>query len=92
MAEQLQSRRPLRRGDVSSFPLDQELVVFDSVSGEAFLLNPTAAAVWALCDGEHTLAEIASELASAYGLGYQDTLSDVHELLRRLYDQPLLTV
>ncbi len=42
-------------------PLDGELILHD---GEVtHLLNVTAASVWQLCDGHHSLAEISQELA-----------------------------
>lgn len=44
-------------------PLDGELLLYD---GEVtHLLNPTAAAVWQLCDGHHSVADLSRELVLA---------------------------
>jgi len=44
--------------------LPNELVVYDVERNEVHCLNGTAARVWALCDGNHTVAEIARLLNS----------------------------
>ena len=51
-------------------------------------LNPTAVAVLELCDGERSLADIASELSARYeGAGVHD---DVRELVDALAAKGLL--
>jgi Coenzyme PQQ synthesis protein D (PqqD) len=42
--------------------IDDELVVYDQVSHQAHCLSAVAAAVWGLCDGERSAAQIADEL------------------------------
>ncbi len=54
----------------------------------ALVLNDTAAAVLALCDGTRTVVDIATELATAYGA--DDLLDDVVELLEGVAEQGLL--
>jgi hypothetical protein len=44
--------------------LPDELVVYDVERNEVHCLNGTAARVWALCDGKHTVAEIVQLLGS----------------------------
>ena len=44
--------------------LPDELVVYDVERNEVHCLNGTAARVWALCDGTHTIAEIVQLLGS----------------------------
>ena len=54
----------------------------------AVLLNPTAAEVLALCDGERSLDEIASTLSARYeGAGIHD---DVRELVEALGERGLV--
>ena len=53
------------------------------------VLNPTAHAILALCEGERTVGEIIRTLTEQYG---SDVVAvDVHELLRRLADKGLVT-
>ena len=42
-----------------------ELVIYDSVSRSAHCVSAAAAAVWGLCDGRHSPADIAAELGVA---------------------------
>ena len=44
--------------------LPDELVVYDVERNEVHCLNGSAARVWALCDGKHTVAEIVQLLGS----------------------------
>ena len=73
--------RPRASAEISSHPLDEELVLYDSQTGQSFALNATGAKVWELCDGAQTVAAIAEQVARTYGLNLQEALSDVQELL-----------
>src|SRR5271166_6556471 len=48
--------------------VEDHCVVFDSVGDRIHYLNPTAALVLELCDGNRTAAEIAALVQEAYGL------------------------
>jgi hypothetical protein len=55
--------RPLARSEgVLVERLDDQVVVYDSVSRTAHCLSDGTAAVWELCDGRRSAADIASEL------------------------------
>jgi pyrroloquinoline quinone biosynthesis protein D len=56
------------------------------------LLNPTAAAVLALCDGRRTAAAIAAELAGRYQASTDAVEADVTGLLGRLRGRGLVFV
>lgn len=62
-----QTFRPKRRPDIRAEPVSGELVLYDASGGRAAYLNATAAAIWALCDGERTVAEMIAYLASEIG-------------------------
>jgi hypothetical protein len=81
---------PVRDPAVSMFPLDDELVLHDSRDGEVFVLNPTAARVWMLCDGSSTAVSLAQSLAATFGLGQEEALGDVLDLLADLRRAELL--
>ena len=82
--------RPRPRPEVAAVPLDDDLVVHDSRTGENYLLNGTAAHIWSLCDGARTATDIAQRVASAYAVDYRQALDDVQTLIRRLHDARLL--
>ena len=83
--------RPLAAHTVSSYPLDDELVLYTSTDGQAYVLNHTAARIWHLLDGTRTETAVAQELADNYGENYDDVLSDVRELVGHLRSVGLLT-
>jgi hypothetical protein len=68
--------RPLRRSGLSSRLLpDSYLVVVDEAKETALTLNPTGAAVWEFCDGEHSTEEIVLELAQLLSVADSAELS-----------------
>jgi hypothetical protein len=82
---------PTAAPSVSSYPLDDELVLYAPSDGQAYVLNHTAAYVWQLLDGTRTEMAVARELADTYGQDYDDVLNDVRELVRHLSAVGLLT-
>lgn len=83
--------RPVVAAEISAFPLDDELVIYDARTGEAYTLNHTGARIWAWCDGAHTVARMAELLATAFALAYESALDDVLELVTELERANLLT-
>ena len=81
MAHMTRNARPLAHPDVSAYPLDDEVVIYAPTDGQAFVLNPTAARIWALCDGTRTDVTMAREIAEAYGQDEEQVLADVRELI-----------
>jgi len=82
--------RPTPDPAVAAYPVDDELVLYDPRQGQGFVLNPTAARIWSLCDGSRTVAAVAAELAAAYALGDEQALSDVCACLEDLRRAGLL--
>jgi PqqD family protein of HPr-rel-A system len=76
--------RPTAAPSVSSYPLDDELVLYTPTDGQAYVLNHTAARIWSLLDGTRTEIAVARELADTYGEEYDDVLGDVRELVGHL--------
>jgi len=54
------------------------------------LLNPTGAAIVGLCDGQHTVAEMVTELAARYNSPADRLSGDVAAYLGRLRERGLL--
>ena len=82
--------RPTAAPSVSSYPLDDELVLYTSSDGQAYVLNHTAARIWHLLDGTRTEVTVARELADTFGENYDDVLVDVRELVEHLTAAGLL--
>jgi hypothetical protein len=60
------SSTPNRRKDlvVSDLEDGQETVFLDVATDKVVSLNPTATAIWYLCDGQRTVEDIVDEVAS----------------------------
>jgi PqqD family protein of HPr-rel-A system len=82
--------RPTVLAEVSAYPVDDELVVYDGRRGQGFVLNATAARIWSLCDASRTTEQITLTIATEYGLEYADALADVCECLEHLQRAGLL--
>jgi hypothetical protein len=72
------------RSDVTSVELDGELVLYDDAARVMHRLNPTASMLWACLDGSGSLAEIAADVASAYGADVVQVCSDLVAASRHL--------
>lgn len=79
---------PRRRTDCLQRRLEEEIVIYDPERHIGHCLNSTAAAVWAICDGKHSIAQIATELSQE--LSAQVDQSVVQLALRQLENAHLL--
>ncbi|MCE9601452.1 MAG: PqqD family protein [Gemmatimonadetes bacterium] len=98
--DELPANRPFAVGDgsrvvrgsaVKEFPLgDAEMLLFHEGRQVVHTLNTSAWAVWDLCDGTRTVADIARELSSAVGHPVDAVLADVHAVIGQLGTLALL--
>ena len=72
---------PLRANGLLEYGVGGELVLCEPNVEQVHFLNATAAAIWLLCDGRHTEADIAAELAALFNLEVLSVESDVRETL-----------
>ena len=56
-----------RREGIITKEVDGELLVYDLESDKAHCLNPSAAAIWKLCDGRTSIEEIATSMTTQTG-------------------------
>jgi PqqD family protein of HPr-rel-A system len=83
-------RSPAPRLELVSYELDDDLMVFDPVTGQAHFLNPTAASIWQMLDGAQTVAGLARAIGDAYKIPYGTALADVRGTLAGLAEAGLL--
>jgi PqqD family protein of HPr-rel-A system len=81
---------PRVRTDVTVTDLDDEMLVYDPANGSTHALNFTAALVWELCDGTHTLDAIAAELETGFKLPAAQASADASALVEQLHGLGLL--
>jgi PqqD family protein of HPr-rel-A system len=60
--------RPAKVADVLELDMGDGLILFNHDSSLVHHLNPSAALVWQLCDGEASVGQLAEEIAEEYEL------------------------
>mgnify|MGYP001500828279 CR=1 FL=1 len=58
--------KPQRAPDIREDHVSGELILYHPVSAQVIYLNPEAAVVWGLVDGQRTAAEICNLVEDAY--------------------------
>ena len=83
--------RPLRHRDSAFRPVADEggLVVLPD-RAEVKVLNPSAITIFGLLDGEHTVQQIADELATTYDVQVPQALTDVQSFVKELSEHGML--
>ena len=82
--------RPVRQSRVVFTRSGESALLLDPDSGNYFSLTEVGARIWELCDGEHTLDEIAGALAGEYDAAPETIQADARELLAELAAEGLL--
>ena len=82
--------KPRSRPELDVLDTDEGAVVYDASKGGLHYLNPSAATVFALCDGTMTIAEMASAIAGTYDQPADEVEAQVRSLLRELRKLGLL--
>lgn len=81
---------PPRRPDVVEEVMEGEAILFDPVTGCTHRFNETALAVWRLCDGTATTADMARRLTEHYDIDLDTALDHVEQIVTVLADSQLL--
>lgn len=81
--------KPKRKDNVIVKGKKESGLLFDIVKGELYELNETGFAVWNLCDGENTVAEIEQALSREYELSGKDARK-VDEYVKELSGMGLI--
>lgn len=74
--------RPRRKPDFRLELLDNEMLLYHPAETKILHFNQTAALIWHLCDGEHTVEGISEMLQAAYPEAAEVIAADVTETLQ----------
>lgn len=83
--------RPTRIGEVWTRSEGDQTAVFDPSTGRLSRLNPSALAIWELCDGETDRNEIVDALVELTGRIRTEVADEVEATLLKLRQLGLLT-
>ncbi len=82
---------PRRRTDVLLMDEDTRSTLIDPDVGTTHVLNPTARAIWELCDGTTTLDELVNAICEVFSVPHGEALRDVAAVLGQLEQAGLVT-
>jgi PqqD family protein of HPr-rel-A system len=73
--------RPVRRTDVWLRNTKDEIAVYNPATGDVYLLNETALAIWDLCDGDTQPEEMMTAICDLTSLPPEVVAEDVERIL-----------
>lgn len=83
--------RPRIKPSLIAKQMDSETVLFDPESGAVHTLNPTAWLIWQLCDGRHSLEDMAEVVRRDFSAGEgADVSDDIRRTIERFRKEGLL--
>jgi hypothetical protein len=75
---------PRRRGDILEVDLGDGLIIYDRDANLVHRLNPSAAVVWRMCEGESSVDEMVRVIVDGLGSSPNEVNAQVTDLLREL--------
>jgi Coenzyme PQQ synthesis protein D (PqqD) len=82
--------RPRPAANLVIEDLDEDVCLYRPDVNEAVVLNRSAADVWRLADGESTVTDIVSQLATAYGVDCSKVERDIQGVVDDLGERGFL--
>ena len=82
--------KPKRKEQFVPEEMDDDLLLADFQGSQLHVLNPTAAAVWEMCDGQSTAEQMAGQLAAQFALSPDQVQGDVAKILAEFWEKGLV--
>jgi PqqD family protein of HPr-rel-A system len=76
-----QGYRPAKSAEVLELDMGDGLILYNHDSSLVHHLNPSAALVWQLCDGEASVGQLATEIAEEYGLQSDEVVEQISAVI-----------
>jgi len=83
--------KPVRNGQAWVRRGSEDTAIYNPETGVLHLLNPSALAIWELCDGETTVEEMAAAIDELTGVGLDAAESGVSAALEQLAEAGLVS-
>lgn len=68
------ANNPKQADGVFRQELDAEAVLYHAATGKVHILNKTAERIWELCDGQHSVAEMETDLRARFQIAPDTTV------------------
>jgi hypothetical protein len=81
---------PVRRGDVLLVDDGSDSLLMRLGDEQTHLLNPTARAIWELCDGQTEPDEMVDAICQVFAVSRDDAIADVGRALEALTEVQLV--
>ena len=83
--------RPIAKVDIEKSQMGDETLLYNSDNDKVTVLNKTAAAVWQLCDGKHTISQITKKISESFNPPDDcDVSGDVEATIQKLKQDGIL--
>lgn len=76
--------RPRKRAETLELDMGDGVILYNHDSSLVHHLNPSAAIVWHLCDGEASVEQLGAEVAEEYGLPVDRVRTELAALVAEL--------
>jgi len=87
----LPETRPKRKDEIQCRKVGDEWLLYDSKTGTIHVINATAELVWRMCDGAHSVDDMAKAVGDAFETPEEvDARQDIEEVLRSFSDKGVL--
>jgi hypothetical protein len=86
----MDTRRPLWASSIIWRRIEDEVVLIKDDGLSVHVLNKTAAHIWELCNGEHSLSDIAESVCERFDTTVEEATKDAADLVDNLDQLGLL--
>lgn len=94
MQKIINSETRVRQADsITTQDLGDEVMLYDAGRENVHILNPTAQKIWKLCDGRHTVGEMADIISREFSdVALGEITDDIAGILTELHSKHLVAV
>lgn len=85
-------KKYIRKKELLSSKMDDEVVMMHPESGKYFALNPVASRIWELIESPHSLSELVEKLTKEFDVPEQKCHKEVSEFLNEIISKKLADI
>ncbi|MBI5539772.1 MAG: PqqD family protein [Bacteroidia bacterium] len=82
----------IRKKELLSSRMDNEIVMMHPESGKYFALNPVAARIWELMETEHSIIELVDKLQREFDVDSETCKNEVTVFIENVLEKKLIDV